>query len=88
MSVKKLMTSLIAAAALAGAAGAQAQVSDYEWERAYNAKHFMTMASKDGMVSKADVMKMVGEKFDKMATNGMINSAEMRRMLLEMYRGG
>ncbi len=88
MSVKKLMTSLIAAAALAGAAGAQAQVSDYEWERAYNAKHFMTMANKDGMVSKADVMKMVGEKFDKMATNGMINSAEMRRMLLEMYRGG
>ena len=88
MSVKKLMTSLIAAAALAGASGAQAQVSDYEWERAYNAKHFMTMANKDGMVSKADVMKMVGEKFDKMATNGMINSAEMRRMLLEMYRGG
>ena len=88
MSVKKLVTALIATAALAGAAGVQAQVSDYEWERAYNAKSFMMMANKDGMVSKADVMKMVGEKFDKMATNGMINSAEMRRMLLEIYRGG
>ena len=52
----------------------------------FNAEAYMKMANKDGMLKKADVMKVVGDKFDKMQKDGMISVEQMGQMLRDLYR--
>ena len=53
----------------------------------FNMKMYMKMADKDGMLSKADVMKMVEEKFDAMAKGGMISVKDFGVLIADMNRG-
>ena len=47
----------------------------------------MKMAKKDGTINRADVMKIVSEKFDKMQKGGMIFMDQMEEMLKDLYHG-
>jgi hypothetical protein len=53
----------------------------------FNKQVYMQLANKDGMLAKADVMKMVEMKFDKMAKNGMISTDDMGKLLADLHRG-
>jgi hypothetical protein len=53
----------------------------------FNMKMYMKMADKDGMLSKADVMKMVEEKFDAVAKGGMISVKDFGALIADMNRG-
>ena len=65
---------------------AQAQ-TDQQMDAKFNAEAYMKMANKDGMLKKADVMKAVSDKFDKMQKNGMISTEQMGELLRDLYRG-
>lgn len=66
--------------------GATAQ-TDQQMDAKFNAQAYMKMANKDGMMKKADVMKVVSDKFDKMQKDGMISMDQMGEMLKDLYRG-
>jgi hypothetical protein len=66
--------------------GAHAQ-SDQQMDAKFNTQVYMKMADKDGMMKKADVMKVVGEKFDKMQKDGKISVDQMGQMLKDLYYG-
>ena len=55
-----------------------------------NANHFQAMSdtNKDGMVSKAEAMKMVEKMFDKhdTAKKGMLDKAQLERFLKELMK--
>ena len=55
-----------------------------------NVNHFQAMcdANKDGMVSKAEAMKMVEKMFDKHDTGkkGMLDKAQLERFLEELMK--
>jgi hypothetical protein len=74
---------VLAAAALAGAPGAIAGDD-------VNVNHFQAMCdtNKDGMVSKAEAMKMVEKMFDKHDTQkkGMLDKAQLERFLRELMK--
>ena len=87
--MKKFTTAIavLAATLVLGAPfTAQAQ-TDQQMDAKFNMPHYMAMANKDGMLMKADVMKAVGEKFDKMQKNGMINMDQMAQLLRDLYTG-
>jgi hypothetical protein len=66
--------------------GAYAQ-TDQQMDAKFNAQAYMKMADKDGMMKKADVMKVVSDKFDKMQKGGMISMDQMGQMLKDLYYG-
>jgi hypothetical protein len=45
------------------------------------------MANKDGMMAKADVMKMVEAKYDKMAKGGMLSVDDLGKLFGDLHRG-
>ena len=47
----------------------------------------MKMAKTDGTINRADVMKIVSEKFDKMQKGSMIFMDQMEEMLKDLYHG-
>jgi hypothetical protein len=73
-----------ASVALAAPFAAQAQTDGYPLAK-FNKEAYMKMADKDGMLSRADVMKMVNERFDKMQKGGMISVEQMGQLLRETY---
>lgn len=75
-----LCTSIVLAAPFA----VQAQTDGYPLAK-FNKEAYMKMAAKNGMLSKADVMKMMNEKFDKMQKGGMISVDQFAQMLRETY---
>jgi hypothetical protein len=64
---------------------ANAQITN-SWDN-FDNPVIMKMADKNGMLSKADVMKVVGEKFDKMAKDGKISTAQMADLLRDLFKG-
>lgn len=84
--LNKALAILAASLALTSPFVAQAQ-SDQQMDAQFNRQVYMKMANKDGMLTKADVMKTVGDKFDKMQKNGMISMDQMGEMLRDLYRG-
>lgn len=64
----------------------------YAAEEALNADKFVTMcdADKDGMVSKAEMMKMVEKMFDKHDTKkqGKLDKQQAEAFLKELMKGG
>ena len=60
--------------------------TDQQIDGQFNRQVYMKMA-KEGMMSKADVMKMVEAKFDKMAKNGKISVDDMGKLLADLYAG-
>jgi predicted methyltransferase len=87
--MKKLTNSLAILAAslvLTSPFVAYAQ-TDQQMDAKFNAQAYMKMANKDGMMKKADVMKVVSDKFDKMQKGGMISMDQMGEMLMDLYRG-
>lgn len=89
--MKKLANAIAILAAslvLTSPFAAQAQTQpDHQLDAQFNRQVYMKMANKDGMLTKADVMKVVGDKFDKMQKNGMISMDQMGEMLKDLYRG-
>jgi hypothetical protein len=73
-----------ASIALAAPFATQAQTDGYPLTT-FNKAAYMKMADKDGMLSKADVMKMMNEKFDKMQKGGKISVDQFAQMLRESY---
>lgn len=61
--------------------------TDQQMDAKFNNQVYMKMANKDGMLAKADVMKSVSDKFDKMQKNGMITMDQMGQLLMDLYRG-
>ena len=47
----------------------------------------MKMAKKDGTINRADVMKIVSEKFDKMQKGTMFFMDQMEEVLKDLYHG-
>ena len=86
MKFNKTLAIVAASLALAAPFAANAQ-SDGKLEWTFNQKAYMAMADKSGMISKADVMKMVEAKFDKMAKNGMISVKDMPQLFNDLYIG-
>jgi hypothetical protein len=86
MKFNKTLAIVAASLALASPFAAQAQ-SDQQYDAMFNKQVYMQLANKDGMLAKADVMKMVEMKFDKMAKNGMISADDMGRLLADLHRG-
>jgi hypothetical protein len=86
MKFNKTLAIVAASLALASPFAAQAQ-SDQQYDAMFNKQVYAKMADKNGMMSKADVMKMVEMKFDKMAKNGMISTDDMGRLLADLHRG-
>jgi hypothetical protein len=87
--VKKLNSALAILAAslvLTMPFGAYAQ-SDQQMDAKFNTQVYMKMADKDGMMKKADVMKVVSDKFDKMQKGGKISVDQMEKMLKDLYYG-
>ena len=70
--------------ALVAPIAAQAQTDGYPLAN-FNKDAYMKMADKDGMLSKADIMKMMNEKFDKMQKGGKISVDQFAQMLRETY---
>jgi hypothetical protein len=85
MKFNKTLAIVAASLALASPFAAQAQ-SDQQYDAMFNKQVYMKMA-KDGMMAKADVMKMVEMKFDKMAKNGMISVDDMGKLFGDLHRG-
>ncbi len=89
--LNKALAILAASLALASPFVAQAQTpaaqTDQQMDAQFNRQAHMKMANKDGMLTKADVMKSVGDKFDKMQKNGMISVDQMGEMLKDLYHG-
>lgn len=88
--LNKALAILAASLALASPFAAQAQTqpqTDQQMDAQFNRQAHMKMANKDGMLTKADVMKSVGDKFDKMQKNGMISVDQMGEMLKDLYHG-
>jgi hypothetical protein len=86
MKFNKTLAIVAASLALASPFAAQAQ-SDQQYDAMFNKQVYMQLANKDGMLAKADVMKMVEMKFDKMAKNGMISTDDMGKLLADLHRG-
>ncbi len=89
--MKKLNNALAVLAAslvLASPFAVHAQNTDQAMDAKFNTQMYMKMANKDGMLMKADVMKSVSDKFDKMQKNGMISVDQMGELLRDLYRGG
>lgn len=85
MKFKKVLTLVAASLVLASPFAVNAQ-TDQQYDAMFNKQVYMKMA-KDGMMAKADVMKMVEAKFDKMAKNGMISVDNMGKLFGDLYRG-
>ena len=85
--MKKLSSALaILAASLALTAPfASYAQTDQQMDAKFNAQAYMKMANKDGMLKKADVMKVVSDKFDKMQKGGMISVDQMGERLKDLY---
>lgn len=86
MKFNKTLAIVAASLALAVPFAANAQ-ADGKLEWTFNQKAYMAMADKSGMISKADVMKMVEAKIDKMAKNGMIAVKDMPQLFNDLYIG-
>ena len=86
MEIKRTLALVVASLALTSPFIAHAQ-SDQMMDAQFNKQAYMKMADKNGMVSKADAMKLIGEKFDSMAKNGMISVESMGVMFRDLYRG-
>jgi hypothetical protein len=80
------LKSALALAALAAAVSAGPALAGDD----INVNHFQAMcdANKDGMVSKAEAMKMVEKMFDKHDTQrkGMLDKAQLERFLKELMK--
>ena len=87
MKLKHVFTIAAASLVLASPFAANAQ-TDQQMEAMFNKQAYMKMADANGMMSKAEVMKMVSDKIDSMAKNGMISVDDMRKVLNSLYRGG
>ncbi len=61
--------------------------SDQKIDAQYNVQVYKKMANKEGMLKKADVMKAVSDKFDKMQKGGMISVDQMGELLMDLYQG-
>jgi hypothetical protein len=88
MKLKHAFAIAAATLVLASPFAVQAQQSDQMLDGQFNKQMYMKMANKDGMMAKADVMKMVSDKFDAMAKSGMISVDNLGVMLRDLYRGG
>ena len=87
------MSSLSKALALAAFSAAMAAVPAVQAaEEGINADKFVKMcdADKDGMVSKAEMMKMVEKMFDKHDTKkmGKLDKKQAEAFLTELMKGG
>jgi len=87
------MRSLTKAVALAAFSTAMMAVPAVQAaEEAINADKFVKMCDtdKDGMVSKAEVMKMVDKMFDKHDTKkmGKLDKKQAEAFLMELMKGG
>ena len=60
--------------------------TDQQIDGKFNKQVYMKMA-KDGMVSKADAMKMIEAKLDKMAKKGMISVDDLGKIFGDLYAG-
>jgi hypothetical protein len=87
-ALKKALAVAAVSALAVGLPAANAQKS----EESLNADHFVKMcdADKDGMVSKAEMMKMVEKTFDKYDTKkqGKLDKKSTEAFLKELMRGG
>ncbi len=61
--------------------------TDQQMDAKFNAQVYKKMANKEGMLKKADVMKTVSDKFDKMQKDGMITTDQMGELLRDLYQG-
>ena len=86
MKFNKTLAIVAASLALAAPFAANAQ-ADGKLEWTFNQKAYMAMADKNGMISKADMMKMVEAKIDKMAKNGMLSMQDFSKLLNDLYAG-
>ena len=86
------MGSLSKAVALIATSAMIAAAPAYAAEEALNANLFVKMcdANKDGMVSKAEVMKMVEKAFDKQDTKkqGKLDKQQVDAFLKELMKSG
>lgn len=86
------MHSLSKALALVAVTAAMAVAPVYAAEESIDAGRFVTMcdADKDGMVSKAEMMKMVEKMFDKHDTKkmGKLDKQQAEAFLKELMKGG
>ncbi len=85
MKFNRTLALVAASLALTSPFLAHAQ-TDQQIDAQFNKQAYMKMA-KEGMMSKADVMKMVESKFDKMAKKGMISVDDMGKLLADLYLG-
>ena len=84
--MRHLQKALVLAAFSAAVAAAPAAVAGDD----INVNHFQAMCdtNKDGMVSKAEAMKMIEKMFDKHDTQkkGMLDKAQLERFLKELMK--
>lgn len=86
MNFNRRLSIVAASLMLASPFAAQAQ-TDQQFDAMFNKQVYMKMANKDGMMSKADVMKMVETKLDKMAKNGLVSVDDLGRIFSDLHRG-
>lgn len=84
--LNKALAILGASLALTSPFTVQAQ-TDQQMDAQFNHQVYMKMANKDGMLTKAVVIKSVSDKFDKMQKDGMISMDQMGELLRDLYRG-
>ena len=61
--------------------------TDQPMDGKFNARAGMKITKKDRTINRADVMKIVSEKFDKMQKGSMIFMDQMEEMLKDLYHG-
>jgi hypothetical protein len=84
MQLKKFVALGLTALALAAPFASHAETDSMNFGKDY----YMKMADKNGMISKADYMKMAERDFDAMSKNGMISMEKMQEMMKKQYSGG
>ena len=85
MKLTRTLALVVASLALTSPFISHAQ-TDQQIDAKFNKQVYMKMA-KEGMMSKADVMKMVEAKLDKMAKNGMISVDNLGVLFSDLYVG-
>ena len=85
MKLTRTLALVVASLALTSPFISHAQ-TDQQMDAKFNKQVYMKMA-KDGMVSKADVMKMVEAKLDKMAKKGMVSVDDLGKVFADLYLG-
>ena len=86
MKFNKTLAIIAASMALASPFAANAQ-TDQQYDAMFNKQVYTKMANKDGMIKKADAMKLIEAKFDKMSKNGMISVDNFGKLLGELHGG-